>query len=88
MAIQATFISENKLQTEQFLAKPECFFTDLFIHFELLLGWECAYVCDKLKLEKKVFEKNSQNIKQKIDLYFENKPWKVHFFANYERALF
>ena len=42
--ILVTFISEIKLQKENILAKADCFFVDLCIHSEPLLGWEFAYV--------------------------------------------
>ena len=47
ISIQLTFIPENKLQKEHFLAIYDCFFSDLCIHFEPLLGWKCSYVCRK-----------------------------------------
>ena len=40
--IQVTFILENKLKKKHFLAKYDCFFGDLCVHFEPLLGWQCA----------------------------------------------
>ena len=43
--MQLIFISEIKPGLERFLAKYDCFFGDLRIHFEPLLGWECIYVC-------------------------------------------
>ena len=50
--IQVTFISEIKPQKEPFLAKYDCFFGDLWVHFEYLLGWECACICHGLRTEK------------------------------------
>ena len=47
-----TFILENKLQKEYFLAKYDSFFSELCVHFEPLLRWECAYVCHDIKTEK------------------------------------
>ena len=43
-------------------------FIDLCVHFEPLLGWECTYLSYNLRTEKQVFEVNSQNIKQAIDI--------------------
>ena len=43
--IQVIFISEINPLIERFLAKYECFFRDLCVHFEPLLGWEYAYAC-------------------------------------------
>ena len=43
--IQMTFIMEKKLQKVHFLAKKHCLLSDLSAYFELLLGWECTYVC-------------------------------------------
>ena len=45
IGIQVTFIAGKKLQKEHFLAKKHCLLGDLCVHFEPLLGWECAYVC-------------------------------------------
>ena len=45
VAIQVTFISEINSRLERFLAKYDCFFKDLCVHFEPLLVWESAYVC-------------------------------------------
>ena len=45
IGIQVTFITEKKLQKELLLAKKHCLLADLCVHFELLLGWECTYVC-------------------------------------------
>ena len=50
--IQVTFISEIKPQKERFLEKYDCFFKDLCIHLEPLLGWERAYVCNDLRTAK------------------------------------
>ena len=38
-------IKQNKPRLERFLAKYDGFFGDLCVHFEPLLGCECAYVC-------------------------------------------
>ena len=43
--IQVTLISDIKPQKQRFLAKYDCFFGDLCVHFQPLLGWECVYVC-------------------------------------------
>ena len=43
--IQVTFISDIKPQKQRFLAKYDCFFGDLCVHFQSLLGRECVYVC-------------------------------------------
>ena len=43
IAIQVTFILENKLQKEHFLVKNTNFFCELCVNFESPLGWECAY---------------------------------------------
>ena len=50
--IQVTFISEIKPQKERFLEKYDCFFKDLCILLEPLLGWERAYVCNDLRTAK------------------------------------
>ena len=52
IGILVTFIQEINLQKEKFSAKYDCFFADLCVHFELLLGWECTYVCHLLRTEK------------------------------------
>ena len=40
----------------------------LSVHFELLLGWECAYVCHNIKTEKKASDEKRENIKQAIGI--------------------
>ena len=50
--IQVTYISKIKIQKEAFLAKYDCFFADLCVHYEPLLGWKCTYVCHNLRTEK------------------------------------
>ena len=52
ICMQVTFISENKLKKNHFSSKYVCFFGNLCVHFEPLLGWEYAYVCHHLKTEK------------------------------------
>ena len=78
-----TFISEIKPQKERFLAKYDCYFGDLCVHFETPLGWETAYVCPNIRTEKKAFTVNSQNINQAIDIQVtfitEKKLHKEHF---------
>ena len=49
---QVNFISEIKPQKERFLARYDCFFGNLCVHFRPLLGWECVYVCQHLRTEK------------------------------------
>ena len=66
--IQVTFISEIKPQKERFLAKYDCYFGDLCVHFKPPLRWESAYVCPNIRTEKKAFTVHSQNIKQAIDI--------------------
>ena len=53
IGIQVTFIKEKNLQREDFIAKFDYFFGNLWVHFELLLRWERAYVChhQKSKIE-------------------------------------
>ena len=51
--IQVTFILKVKPQKERFLGKYDCFFGDLYAHFQPLLGWKCACVCHDLITEKK-----------------------------------
>ena len=51
--IQATFITKIKPQKERFLAKSNLF-DDLCIHFEPLLGWECAYVWHNIRTQKEI----------------------------------
>ena len=51
IVIQVTFILEVKLQKYIFI-KIQHFFSDLSVHFEIQLGWECAYVCHDLITEK------------------------------------
>ena len=50
--IQVIFISKIKPGIERFLPEYDCFFGDLCVHFQPLLGWECAYVCRDLRTEK------------------------------------
>ena len=38
--MQVTFISKKKLEKQRFLAKYNCFFNDLCVHFGPLLGQE------------------------------------------------
>ena len=64
IGIQLTFISESKLQKEHLLAKYDCFFRDLFFHFELLLICECA---TKKELKMNAFNKK-ENRKQAIGI--------------------
>ena len=47
IGIQVTFITERKLQKEQFLAKKHCLLGNLCVHFEPLLERECTYVYHK-----------------------------------------
>ena len=47
-----SLIFQVKFQKERFLAKYDHFFCYLFIHFEPLLGWECAYVYYDVGTEK------------------------------------
>ena len=46
------FVFEIKLERYICLAKYDCYFGDLCVHFESLLGWECAYVCHNVRTEK------------------------------------
>ena len=48
--MQVTFMSENKLQKENFLAKYD--FGDLCIHLEPLLRWQYAYMCHGKRIKK------------------------------------
>ena len=43
--VQVTFILEIKPQKESLLAKYDCHYGDLCVHFEPLLRWESEYVC-------------------------------------------
>ena len=67
-----TFISENKLQKEHFLGSYDCFFGDLFIHFEPLLGWKRSYICRKELTVKSKIKKQGIGIQvtssQKISI--------------------
>ena len=67
-----TFISENKLQKEHFLGSYDCFFGDLFIHFEPLLGWKRSYLCRKELTVKSKIKKQGIGIQvtssQKISI--------------------
>ena len=63
--IQVTFISEIKPQKERFLEKYDCFFKDLCILLEPLLGWERAYVCNDLRTAKEsIKSKKTKNPQQ------------------------
>ena len=42
----------NPASRTTFLANYHYFFRYWFVHFELLLEWECAYVCHNLRTEK------------------------------------
>ena len=76
IGIQATFISEYKLQKVHFFAKYNCFFGDLCVHFEPLLGCECAYVCHDLRNKKEgIYFKKREYKRSKwhtSDLYLRN----------------
>ena len=57
-----------KVQKENILAKYDCSFADLCVHFEPLLGWN-VYTYDTTKeLKKMPFRINSQNIKQAVGI--------------------
>ena len=49
---QLNFVLEIKLRRYTCLANYDCFFGGLCVHFELLLGWECAYVWHNIRTEK------------------------------------
>ena len=52
-AIQVTFISEKKLQKQSFFSKYDHMYTSYrCVHFEHLLGWECANSCHNLRTKK------------------------------------
>ena len=62
-------------------------FVDLFVHFEPLLGWECACVCDDLGTEKKAIYIKKWEHKRRTnslpnDLSLGNPASKVNFWAN------
>ena len=38
---------EKKASKTPFLAKYDCFFSDLCVRFEPLLGWKYAYACQE-----------------------------------------
>ena len=44
-------ILEIKLKRYISLEKCGCYFGDLRVHFEPLLGWESAYVCHNIRTE-------------------------------------
>ena len=46
------YLEKKTLKKKHFSAKYDCFFGDISVHFEPLLGWECAYICPDLKTEK------------------------------------
>ena len=50
--IQVASISDIKPQKQRFLAKYDCFFGDMCVRFQSLLGWECVYVCHHLRTGK------------------------------------
>ena len=83
--IQVIFILEIKPRLECSLAKYDCFFRDLCVHFELLLEWECNTYTTTKELKKMAFRINSRNMKQAIDIQVtfivEKKLQKVHFLA-------
>ena len=87
-----TFISENKLQKEHFLGSYDCFFGDLFIHFEPLLGWKRSYICRKeLTVKSKIKKQgigiqvtSSQKISIKKTFLYQNA---TIFFRNYASIL-
>ena len=45
IAIQVKKSFKNNI----FFVKYNCFFGDLWVHFEPLLGWEYAHICPRLK---------------------------------------
>ena len=58
--MQVNFVFEIKLKRYICFAKCDYYFGDLFVHFEPLLGWECAYVCYNIRTEKEgTYGKNS-----------------------------
>ena len=61
------------------------FFGGLCGHFELLLGWECAYVCHSMKTEKEsIYGKYSEYKTSNwhtSDLHYRKEPSKRTFFS-------
>ena len=87
IGVQVTFISEVRLQKENFLAICDSFFRDLRIHFESQLGWEYAYVYQELKKKAlKAKQKTKKNIKKinglQVTFILEIKLQKYNFSAN------
>ena len=52
MGIQVTFISEKKLQKEQFLAKYDCFFHGLMRLFWTHVRMDMCHVLHNLRTDK------------------------------------
>ena len=55
------FVFQIKLKRYIYFAKYDCCFGNSCVHFEPLLGWECAYVCHNIRTEKEsTYGKNSE----------------------------
>ena len=84
------FVLEIKLKRYMCLANYDGFFGGLCVHFELLLGWECTYVCRNIKTEKENTV-NTQNIKQTIGIqliFITEKYFQREHFLAKEQSLF
>ena len=79
------FVLEIKLKRYMCLANYDGFFGGLCVHFELLLGWECTYVCRNIKTEKEnTYGKYSEyktNNWHTSDLHHGKVPSKRTFFS-------
>ena len=66
------------------LANYDCFFGGLCVHSELLLGWECAWVCGNIKIKKEsIYSKYSEYKTSNWhtgDLHHVKEPSKKTFF--------
>ena len=44
---------DEKASKTTFFSKNDCFFDDLWIHFESLIKWKHVYICHDQRIEKK-----------------------------------
>ena len=75
-----SLIFQVKFQKERFLAKYDHFFCYLFIHFEPLLGWECAYVYYDVGTEKEGIYVKYWEYKANT---WQPSSWKLSFKKNF-----
>lgn len=68
IGIWKTITFEIKIKEEIFFEKYDYFFSYRFLYFETLLEWECVFVYQDLRTEKKAFTANSENKSQETGI--------------------